>query len=87
MDDGPKIEWVAVGVAGEAVVDLAGEMDREAWAGRGVTAGDRAGAAKLGTSTLGGLKAEQVQDLGHRDLPANLVVVDARHGGLVGRVA
>jgi hypothetical protein len=28
-DGGPKIQRVAVGAAGEAVVDLAGEMDRE----------------------------------------------------------
>ncbi len=29
VDGSPKVQEIAVGAAGEAVVDLAGEMDRE----------------------------------------------------------
>ena len=86
-DGGPEVQGIAVGATGEAVVYLAGEMDREDPAGSRVTAGDGAGAAKLEAAPPDGLKADQVQDLGHRDLLANLMVVDARHEGLAGRIA
>ena len=79
-DGRPEIQCVAVGVAGEALIDLPGKMDGEGAVGSGVAARDRARAAKLRTMPPGRLEADQVQDLTHRDLPPKLVIVDARHG-------
>jgi len=79
---GPEIQWIALGATGEAVIELAGEMNREASMRRGTAAGDWAEAAKLGTTPPNRLKTDQAEHLGHRHLLANLWVVNARHDDL-----
>ena len=78
-DGCPEIQWVAVGSAGEAVIDLPGKMDGEGTVGSGATTGDWARTAKLRTVPRSRLEADQVQDLTHRNLLSKLVIVDARH--------
>ena len=80
----PKIEDIALGMASEAVIDLAINLDGEVRVGTRRTAGDWTGAAKLGTSLPGRPKAYQFQHLGHGDPLAKLAVVDAWHKGLGG---
>jgi hypothetical protein len=84
---GPEIQGITAGAAGEAVIELAGEMHREASMRRGATTGDWAEAAKLGAAPPSRLKTDQAEHLGHRHLLANLMVVNARHDGVPRRMA
>lgn len=80
----PEIQGIALGMAGEAVIDLPIKLDGEVRVGSRRTAGDWTGAAKLGSSPPGRPKADQLQHLGHGDPLTKLAVVDARHKGLGG---
>lgn len=75
----PKIKGIALAVAGEALIDLPIKLDGEVEGGSRRAAGDRTGAAKLGTSPPGRLEADPFQDLGHGDESAKLAIVDAGH--------
>jgi hypothetical protein len=77
----PEVQGIAVGVAGEAAIALSRQMHRERVIGVGLAAGDWARATVLGVASPGRAKADQVQDLAHRDLLPEPVVVDAGHGG------
>ena len=76
MDGRPKIKDVAVGVAGETVINLPAQMHRE---GIGGTA-DGALAAKLRTAPSCRPIADQAQYAGHGDLPAELAGLAGRLG-------
>jgi hypothetical protein len=86
LDGCPEVEGIALGAASEAAVNLPGEMDREGPVRSRRAAGDRAGATKLRAASPSRAEADQAQHLGHGDLPAKLLVIDARHEGFGGEV-
>jgi hypothetical protein len=67
MDGGPEVEVVAVVLAGEAVVEFFGEMDREGSRGLGGAVRQWAGAAEVWALAGGGPKTDAFQDLFHPD--------------------
>lgn len=78
----PEIEGIAMRMTGEALIDLPIKLDGEVGVGSRRAAGDRTGAAKLGTFPPGRSEADPFQDLGHGDELAKLAIVDAGHEGL-----
>jgi hypothetical protein len=83
---GPEIQGIALGMAGEAAIDLPVKMDREVSVGSRRAVGDRTGATKLGASPPGRAKPNPLQHLGHGDSLAKPAIVDTRHKGLRGAV-
>jgi hypothetical protein len=83
---GPEIQGIALGMAGEAAIDLPVKMDREVSVGSRRAVGDRTGTTKLGASPPGRAKPNPLQHLGHGDSLAKLAIVDTRHKGLRGAV-
>ena len=78
----PEIQLIALGVAGEALIDLPIKLDGEVGVGSRWAVEDGTRAAKLGTFPPGRSEADQLQYLGHGDELTKLTIVDAGHEGL-----
>ncbi len=81
-DGGPEFKVIALAVALVAVVPSGAQIHRERPAGSGGGSVHRARSVPLQSGSAGGLEAEQIQDLLHRDVSAQFVEVDSRHGRL-----
>lgn len=79
VDGGPQVELGSGGMAVEAAVTVAAEMDGEDSAARPGVAVDRAGATQARAAACGGNEVQQVQHLPDWDLRTNLLEVDPRH--------
>ena len=81
-DGGPEFKVISFAVALVAIVPPSAQIHRERPAGSGGGSVHRARSVPLQSGSAGGLEAEQIQDLLHRDVSAQFVEVDSRHGRL-----
>ena len=81
-DGGPEFKVISFAVALVAVVPPGAQIHRERPAGSGGGSMHRARSVPLQSRSAGGFKAEQIQNLLHRDVSAQFVEVDSRHGRL-----
>ena len=79
-DGGPEFKVISLAVALVAVVPSGAQIHRERPAGSGGGSVHRARAVPLQSGLTGGLEVEQIQNLLHRDVSAQFVEVDSRHG-------
>ena len=77
---GPELDLVPLALALVAVVSSGGEIHRERSASGGGRPVHRTGSTPLASGAAGWFEVEQVEDLLHRNLGAELGEVDSRHG-------
>ena len=78
----PQVQRIAVGAAAKALPAVAFQMRGERAAARRACAVQRTRTTHLGTGTVGGHEAQQVQDLAQTQHAAQGTVIDASHHDL-----